>query len=43
LSLGDIVSFSDKTLLYFYPKDDTPGCTVENKDFSCFKDKFTER
>lgn len=21
-------------VLYFYPKDDTPGCTVEGKDFS---------
>ena len=22
-----------KTVLYFYPKDDTPGCTLEAKDF----------
>ena len=21
-------------ILYFYPKDDTPGCTMESKDFS---------
>ena len=21
-------------ILYFYPKDDTPGCTIEAKDFS---------
>ena len=21
-------------ILYFYPKDDTPGCTLESKDFS---------
>ena len=21
-------------ILYFYPKDDTPGCTIESKDFS---------
>ena len=21
-------------ILYFYPKDDTPGCTVESKDFN---------
>ena len=20
--------------MYFYPKDDTPGCTIESKDFS---------
>ena len=23
-----------KVILYFYPKDDTPGCTLESKDFS---------
>ena len=22
------------TILYFYPKDDTPGCTLESRDFS---------
>jgi thioredoxin-dependent peroxiredoxin len=27
-------------VLYFYPKDDTPGCTTESKDFSCLVDKF---
>ena len=21
-------------VLYFYPKDDTPGCTIETKDFN---------
>jgi peroxiredoxin Q/BCP len=25
---------SDFTVLYFYPKDDTPGCTIEAQDFS---------
>ena len=43
LSLGDILSFSENTLLYFYPKDNTPGCTVENKEFSCLKDQFKEK
>ena len=23
-----------KLIIYFYPKDDTPGCTLETKDFS---------
>lgn len=23
-----------KLVIFFYPKDDTPGCTTENKDFS---------
>ncbi len=27
-------------VLYFYPKDNTPGCTVEAKDFSAFKADF---
>ena len=32
-----------KTLIiYFYPKDDTPGCTKEAIDFSDHIDKFTE-
>lgn len=39
-SLKDILSVSDKTIVYFYPKDDTPGCTIENKDFSCLKWEF---
>ena len=35
---GESVRPSDfagkKLVLFFYPKDDTPGCTTENKDFS---------
>lgn len=27
-------------VLYFYPKDDTPGCTTEAKDFSDLAAKF---
>jgi thioredoxin-dependent peroxiredoxin len=27
-------------VLYFYPKDDTSGCTVEAKDFSCMITDF---
>jgi thioredoxin-dependent peroxiredoxin len=27
-------------VVYFYPKDDTPGCTTEAKDFSCLVDAF---
>ena len=26
--------------VFFYPKDDTPGCTVENKDFSALLPDF---
>src|SRR5262245_27019984 len=27
-------------VLYFYPRDDTPGCTAEAKDFTCLIDDF---
>ena len=30
-------------VLYFYPKDDTPGCTNEAKDFSALIDAFADR
>jgi peroxiredoxin Q/BCP len=30
----------EKLVIFFYPKDDTPGCTTENKDFSALKDAF---
>ena len=30
-----------KVVLYFYPRDDTPGCTVEAKDFTTLKRKFS--
>jgi peroxiredoxin Q/BCP len=29
-----------KLVLFFYPKDDTPGCTTENKDFSALAEEF---
>jgi peroxiredoxin Q/BCP len=35
--------FSDQwVVLYFYPKDDTPGCTVEAKDFTEFNQQFNQ-
>jgi len=41
---GDIISLSDfkgkKLVLYFYPKDSTPGCTTEAKDFTARKQDF---
>ena len=30
----------EKLVIFFYPKDDTPGCTTENKDFSALKADF---
>ncbi|GAA9697933.1 hypothetical protein VN0004_09200 [Helicobacter pylori] len=32
ISLKDLLH--KKVVLYFYPKDNTPGCTLEAKDFS---------
>ena len=41
---GESVRPSDfagkKFVLFFYPKDDTPGCTTENKDFSKLSARF---
>ncbi|GAA4777751.1 peroxiredoxin [Novosphingobium ginsenosidimutans] len=31
-----------KLVLFFYPKDDTPGCTTENLDFSALSADFTK-
>ena len=28
------------TVIYFYPKDDTPGCTIETNDFNKLLSKF---
>ena len=30
----ELLKQQKKTILYFYPKDNTPGCTLEAKDFS---------
>ena len=40
VAIGD---FAGKPLvMFFYPKDDTPGCTTENKDFSEFAPAFAK-
>jgi len=42
---GGTVTLSDfkgrYLVLYFYPKDNTPGCTTEAVDFTALKDKFS--
>jgi len=30
------------SVIYFYPRDDTPGCTVEAKEFTELNNKFKE-
>lgn len=37
---GDFIG--RKLVVFFYPKDDTPGCTTENKDFSALADEFAQ-
>lgn len=41
---GGSVKVSDfagqKLVVFFYPKDNTPGCTTENIDFSALKGEF---
>ena len=32
----------DKTIVFFYPRDNTPGCTTENMDFSSLYQKFLD-
>ena len=43
---GNAVSLSDflgkKVVLYFYPKDSTPGCTRQAKAFACAYPSFEE-
>jgi thioredoxin-dependent peroxiredoxin len=46
LSDGTTIKPSDytgrKLVLFFYPKDDTPGCTTENLDFTALAPEFDE-
>jgi len=32
-----------KIVLYFYTKDNTSGCTIEAKDFTCLVDEFKNK
>ena len=41
ISLQDLAG--KKVVLYFYPKDSTPGCTTEGQDFRDAKAKFTRQ
>lgn len=44
---GKLVSLADfrgqkNVVLYFYPKDDTPGCTIEANEFTQLADEFAK-
>lgn len=38
--LNNFIKSNKYTVLYFYPKDNTSGCTLEAKNFSCLKQEF---
>jgi peroxiredoxin len=40
----NLADFKDKknVVLYFYPKDDTPGCTIEANDFTRLAGEFAK-
>ena len=41
---ASLADYAGQTLvLYFYPKDDTPGCTTEAKDFSEHTEAFASK
>ena len=43
---GEVLEISKvkkNIILYIYPKDDTPGCTLESKDFSNLNNLFKKR
>ena len=41
VGLNDFIG--KKVVLYFYPKDNTPGCTTEASDFSAIHDDFIDK
>lgn len=41
ISLADLAGHT--VVLYFYPKDNTPGCTTEGENFRDLHDEFVKR
>ncbi|MGB5278663.1 MAG: peroxiredoxin [Gammaproteobacteria bacterium] len=44
---GNVIKLSDykdkkNIVLYFYPKDDTPGCTLEARQFTALANEFAD-
>lgn len=43
ISLKELITHTGKGLiLYFYPKDNTPGCTTQAKEFTAHLNKFDD-
>lgn len=40
-SLESILSGAKRTILYFYPADNTPGCTLEAQSFTKLREEFS--
>jgi peroxiredoxin Q/BCP len=40
--LQPFLSKYKQLIVYFYPKDNTPGCTIEAHDFSTYKYLFNK-
>lgn len=41
-TMQELLQQAPYTLLYFYPKDSTPGCTIESRDFTKLVNKFND-
>jgi thioredoxin-dependent peroxiredoxin len=41
-SFREIISKNPYTIVYFYPKDGTPNCTIQALDFSLMKEDFAK-
>ena len=41
IKLSDFIG-KQNVVLYFYPKDDTPGCTIEANQFTALADAFSK-
>ncbi|HRI36610.1 MAG TPA: peroxiredoxin [bacterium] len=39
-SFGALLARHPRTLVYFYPRDNTPGCTLESQDFTRLRPEF---
>jgi thioredoxin-dependent peroxiredoxin len=39
-SFGTLLAAHPRTLVYFYPRDNTPGCTLESQDFTRLRAEF---
>lgn len=38
----NLATIKKPIVLFFYPKDNTPGCTIENRDFASLYNEFTK-